>query len=132
MKRYRELTQTGSVPKGERELTMPDRDSVINGLDEIMRYNGEQMFYNDIFIRGIAEDALVLLKKQEAQKFFVDESGKITPLPVVVRCKDCKHRNNSLLCPVALLAETVMKTRVFDFKVSDDWFCADGERRADT
>ena len=50
----------------------------------------------------------------------------------VVRCKDCKHRNNSLFCPVALLAETVMKTRVFDFKVSDDWFCADGERRADT
>jgi len=36
---------------------------------------------------GICE----LLKEQETQKFFVDESGKITPLPVVVRCKDCKH-----------------------------------------
>ena len=32
-----------------------------------------------------------LLKQQEAQKFLVDESGKITPLPVVVRCKDCEY-----------------------------------------
>ncbi len=29
-------------------------------------------------------DALALLKEQEMQKFFVDESGKITPLPIVV------------------------------------------------
>lgn len=42
---------------------MSDKDSVINGLDEIMRYDGEQMFYNDIFIRGIAEDAIAMLKK---------------------------------------------------------------------
>ena len=27
--------------------------------------NGEQMFYNDIFIRGIADNALAMLKKQE-------------------------------------------------------------------
>jgi len=43
-----------------------DREKVINGLDEIMHYSGEQMFYNDNFIRGIAEDALALLKEQEA------------------------------------------------------------------
>lgn len=46
---------------------MPDRDNVIDGLDEIMRYDGEQMFYNDIFIRGIAEDALLLLKEQDEE-----------------------------------------------------------------
>ena len=33
----------------------------------------------------LAKDALALIKEQETQKF-VDESGKITPLPVVVRC----------------------------------------------
>lgn len=44
---------------------MTDRDSVINGLNEIMHYNGEQMFYNDIFIRGIADNALTMLKEQE-------------------------------------------------------------------
>ncbi len=47
---------------------MSNIDSVINGLDEIMRYNGEQMFYNDIFIRGIAEDAIAMLKKQKPVK----------------------------------------------------------------
>jgi hypothetical protein len=36
------------------------------------------------------DDAIALLKEQETQKFLVDETGKITPLPVVVRCKDCK------------------------------------------
>lgn len=44
---------------------MTDRDSVINGLNEIMHYNGEQMFYNDIFIRGIADNTLALLKEQD-------------------------------------------------------------------
>ena len=47
---------------------MTDRDSVIDGLDEITHYDGEQMFYNDIFIRGIAIDALALLKEQDAVK----------------------------------------------------------------
>lgn len=47
----------------------------------------------------------------------------------IVLCRDCKHKNNSLYCPIALLYEIVMKTKVFDFKVSDDWFCADGERK---
>lgn len=62
--------------------------------------------------------------------YFLDEdiSPTIDAVPVV-RCKDCTHRNNSLYCPIALLAETVMKTKVFDFKVSDDWFCADGEKK---
>ena len=47
---------------------MHDRDSVIDGLNEIMHYDGEQMFYNDIFIRGIADDALALLKKREDEE----------------------------------------------------------------
>lgn len=44
---------------------MTDREKVINGLNEITHYDGEQMFYNDIFIRGIADDTLALLKEQE-------------------------------------------------------------------
>lgn len=64
-----------------------------------------------------------LLKEQEAQKFFVDESGKITPLPAVVRCKDCKHgekANDVYLCG---------KQRGFGLAHEPNWFCADGERR---
>lgn len=44
---------------------MPDKDSVINSLNEIMHYNGKQMFYNDIFIRGIADEAITLLKERD-------------------------------------------------------------------
>ena len=63
------------------------------------------------------DDAIKRLKEQEAQKFFVDESGKITPLPVVVRCKDCKWRGTyACFC----------KARD---DVQDDWFCSEGERR---
>lgn len=46
---------------------MLDRNFIINGLDEIKHYKGEQMFHNDIFIRGIAESALALLEKREAE-----------------------------------------------------------------
>ena len=46
-------------------ITMHALEKVIKGLDEITHYNGEQMFYNDIFIRGIADDAIALLKEQE-------------------------------------------------------------------
>lgn len=64
-----------------------------------------------------------LMKEQETHKFFVDESGKITPLPVVVRCKDCKHgekANDVYLCG---------KPRGFGLAHEPNWFCADGERR---
>ena len=60
-----------------------------------------------------------LLKEQESQKFFVNESGKITPLPVVVRCKDCKH--SSGVSDYWCSAHTEWH--------DGDWFCADGERR---
>jgi hypothetical protein len=61
-----------------------------------------------------------LMKEQETHKFFVDESGKITPLPVVVRCKDCKnlgYTNSHWFC------------KWLNRCVDEDWFCADGERR---
>ena len=41
------------------------------------------MFHSDSEVQEIARSALALLKRQEAQKFLVDENGKITPLPIV-------------------------------------------------
>lgn len=70
-----------------------------------------------------ADKALKLLQEQEAQKFFVDEYGKITPLPVVVRCKDCKHFE-----PDGIYT---MCYRHNGLSPNADWFCADGERRTD-
>ena len=69
-----------------------------------------------------------LLKEQEKQKFFVDENGKITQLPVVVRCKDCVHSGNDEKCVLAAIS----KEKDFPLFILDnrgDWFCADGKRR---
>ena len=63
-----------------------------------------------------------LLKEQEKQKFFVDESGKITPLPVVVRCKDCKWFHQ------AFKSEGRCIKHDDDFH-EPNWVCADGERK---
>lgn len=79
------------------------------------------------------------LKEQEAQKFFVDESGKITPLPVVVRCKDCKHRpkkpdwetyedGGDIEFPDGKCPCQCSSDRYYSWYPDDDWFCADGER----
>ena len=49
--------------------------------------------------------------------------------PDVVYCKDCKKRYDSMNCPIALIADLLKNTRVFEYKVSDNWFCADGEQK---
>lgn len=73
-------------------------------------------------IISVLFDALSLLKEQEKQKFFVDENGKITPLPVIVRCKDCKKRKTD---KCLMYWNEIKDDETWD----DDWFCADGERR---
>ena len=45
----------------------------------------------------------------------------------VVRCKDCKHKENERLCPIA----HVEKTEYMRFLFTDNWFCANGKRRND-
>ena len=69
-----------------------------------------------------------LLKEQKAQKFFVDESGEITPLPVVIRCKDCEHRGNSEKCVLSAISEE-KKFPLFILDNRGEWFCADGKRK---
>ena len=54
--------------------------------------------------------------------YFLEEdiSPTIDAVPVV-RCKDCKHRSKYKSC----LADNPLHK----WYVSDDWFCADGERK---
>ena len=49
----------------------------------------------------------------------------------LIRCRDCAKRYDSMRCPIALLASVLKKAKIFKYKVGDDWFCADGERRTD-
>ena len=61
------------------------------------------------------EHALYTVHEPKEQKFLVDSDGKITPLPVVVRCKDCKWRGT--------------KACFCKAEVEDTWFCSEGERK---
>ena len=75
-----------------------------------------------------ADDAIVLLKEQQKKKFFVDSDGKITPLPDVVRCKDCAYRGNKKKCIVAFVADK-QDFPFFFYDNHGEWFCADGSRK---
>ena len=57
----------------------------------------------------------------EKQKFFVDETGKVTPLPEIVRCKDCKYQVDR--------GRRFKECDKHFLWAKDDWFCADGERK---
>ena len=120
---------------------MPDRETVITHLQIIHTWaefarERDLQFFTPKHLEDIAQwsdDAIALLQKKETQKFFVDESGKITPLPVVVRCKDCKwgdwSRNGKgeemILCYNG-------NTGIEDGYLHEpDWFCAEWEKRDD-
>ena len=70
---------------------MSDREKAITHLMIIHTWaefarKRDLQFFTEKHLEDIAkwtDDALKLLKEQEAQKFLVEENGKITPLPVV-------------------------------------------------
>lgn len=107
-----------------------DREKVIKGIECLLTDGKCDLFncpYGEVgsCLNAVLYDAIELLKEQKAQKFFVDESGKIAPIPVIVRCKDCKWllecENGELQCEI----------KQGWFPVKPDWFCADGEKKSD-
>ena len=126
---------------------MPDREKYIEILSKTAKTVKE--FSEDTPIKislECIEDILELLKEQEdlgteltnavelihkkneriekllkEQKFLVDSDGKITPIPVVVRCKDCRY-GNLWLDEQVIVCDKLSKTR------DKNWFCADGEK----
>ena len=122
---------------------MPDREKVIKGFEccHVMVHDmgpdksscgicpykdvqtEEQIDLGGIeCIAVLHDDAMAPLKKQEEHKFFVDESGNITPRPVVVRCKDCNYYDGDENIGIG----TCVKNGVCS---TPDWFCADGKRK---
>ena len=111
---------------------MADAAKVIRGLEFCLKVactasSGEKCPYigsggADGCIYEMQSDALKLLKEREKKKFFVDSDGKITPLPDVVLCKDCKWYIKKF--------ENEGRCIKHDNDYhKPDWFCADGERR---
>ena len=104
---------------------MVDREKVIRLIEEeIDVCEIADQSFGTIDLQEL-RDILALLKEQKKQKFMVDSDGKITPLPDVVRCKDCKNAvvydDNEVIC-------THIDSNGND-KHSIDWYCADGQRR---
>lgn len=126
---------------------MHDREKVIKGLEICVdrvpgKYECNECPYEidgNYCEINLAKDAIALLKEQEKQKFFVDESGKITPLPIVfpncplkeyeavVRCKDCKYAAPDMACS----HESEWGNEISRNRGNPDWYCADGERRSE-
>ena len=128
---------------------MPDRDKVIKEFEEICKYTmrpHEFRVLNDVLtllkeqqeqIWELQDQVEYLTDKLKEQKFFVDKSGKITPLPVVVRCKDCKWWDkkddaNYGYCHACKHGYYSDHWEIGIYRTyKGDWFCADGERRED-
>jgi len=99
---------------------MIEREKLIKGIQECNLNGG---LIGNCPYKGI----LLLLKEQEKKKFFVDSDGKITPLPDVVRCKECKFRQ-SRVSRIIDGKECNLCEMVKGYKPAD-WYCADGKRK---
>ena len=108
-----------------------DREKVVKGLECCKRLFPERLHcsecpydkicYHEGRCGTLLSDALELLKEQKTEiskisKEYLELVGKASKQPQIVRYKDCKH-NHDKYCPTI---------GVF---VTDDWFCADGERK---
>ena len=131
-----------------------DRKKVIKSIEDCVFHNHDCVdcdydgcvFEHGDCRRDLLADALALLKEQQQQiwelqdkveyltdklkeqKFLVDSDGKITPLPVVVRCKDCEWRGNKKKCILAFIADK-QEFPLFFYDQRGEWFCADGKRK---
>lgn len=94
--------------------------SPIEVIQSQMRSQIEGEIYRAVMNVGVNVDKDELIKalehdRNQYQKGYKDRDDQI------VRCKDCKHHAKSTCSASAGLA----------YPPPDDWFCADGERRAD-
>lgn len=111
---------------------MNDKENVITHLQIIRTWAAfareyDLQFFTAKHLEDIVawtDDAIDLLKKQGKQKFLLDEKGHITPLPAVIRCKECKssfEKDGKTYCGTILSNKYAL--------VDPEWFCADGEKR---
>ena len=69
----------------------------------------------------------VQIDMEELEKAIKDVNEHMV---MIVRCKDCKHRGDRHKCIVAFVAEK-QEMPYFFYDNRGEWFCADGERRAE-
>jgi len=102
------------------------KDNAIRGLQSAIEISGALVHLRKEHAKAILD----LLKEQGKKKFFVDSDGKITPLPDVVRCKECIHRGKVEKCVLAAIAAE-KDFPLFMLDNRGEWYCADGKREAE-
>lgn len=83
----------------------------------------EILSYDAFMLLLTSQEKQQLRQERNTQRFFADTDGKITPLPVVVRCEHCANRGNTQTCPVAYIE----KEDGYKFIGLNDWFCGNGK-----
>jgi len=109
-----------------------DREKVIKGLETI-RFNLRQM--NHLFLADFCDDALTLLKEQDKRinmkqrridqlcKQLTDLKHRFHEKTELVRCKDCKHKEESVSPSWEAWCNRL------HCGCDLNWFCADGEAK---
>ena len=87
----------------------------------------EGEIYKAVMKVGINVDKDELLKalqfdRDQYQKGYTDRDSEI------VRCKDCKHRTRRICENIEFWECNHLRYEIAKCGVTDDWFCADGER----
>ena len=90
----------------------------------------EGAIYKAVQNVGVNVDKEELLKalrydRDQYQKGYKDRDDEI------VRCKDCKHRTMRICNNIELWECNHIRYELVKCGVTDDWYCADGERRDD-
>ena len=104
-----------------------EREKVISEFEDFVKSFSKR---DDTYYKGLFVSVLTLLKEQGKKKFFVDSDGKITPLPDIVRCKECIHRGKAEKCVLAAIAAE-KDFPLFMLDNRGEWYCADGKREAE-
>lgn len=104
---------------------MSDRETVMSLLEDLSKDDWVLRF-NDNDVKELAKAVLELLKEQETANLYkCPNCGTWVSAENVVRCKYCKFRGNTNLCPLAYIE----KAEQFTALCTDEWFCGNGKRK---
>ena len=132
-----QIIRTWSAFAREHDLqffTAKHLEDIVQWADDALELLKEQEDMTDAFNEVVArcrkymEKCGAIPTYKGKRLFFADGKGNITPLPEIVRCKDCKYRGDRHKCIVAFVAEK-QEMPYFFYDNRGEWFCADGVRK---
>jgi hypothetical protein len=108
-----------------------DREKVIKALECCKRKDGNECkvcpYTESAYCtEDMSTEALVLLKEQKAYIEHLEEMNEKYGYINIVRCKDCKE---CYFASNRIQREQTFACGKHGIDVTQDWFCADGERR---